>query len=120
MGKINKIYIYQALNISFIHFMSKENYGEQGRRNILHVVGGVPYWHQNLHIKWQVKSIKFWEWILWPKSSALSQATYKGEHQKTFSDVQAFSQYSIHIHSLKKGGESLTNFSKQLIKNKMT
>ena len=40
MGKINKIYIYQALNISFIHFMSKENYGEQGRRNILHVVGG--------------------------------------------------------------------------------
>ena len=32
----------------------------------------------------------------------------------------SISQYSIHIHSLKKGGESLTNFSKQLIKNKMT
>ena len=28
MGEINKIYIEQALNISFIHFMYEENYGE--------------------------------------------------------------------------------------------
>ena len=41
MGKINKIYIDQALNISCIHFMYKENYGELERRNILHV-GGDP------------------------------------------------------------------------------
>ena len=39
MGEIHKIYIEQALSISFIHFMYKENYGEQGRRNILHVAG---------------------------------------------------------------------------------
>ena len=49
-----------------------------------------------------------------------SSYLYMRTAENLFRCASIFSVFHIYIHSLKKGGESLTNFSKQLIKNKMT